>query len=69
MSSLKTTHRWCLAKEDATLADELSAGLQVAPLVARIMVAHGIESAACSSARRSIEIGTTLWRFRAWARL
>ncbi len=44
MSSLKTTHRWCLAKEDATLADELSAGLQVAPLVARIMVAHGIES-------------------------
>ena len=44
MASLKTTHRWCLAKNDSSLEDELAAGLDVAPLVARIMVAHGIKS-------------------------
>lgn len=45
MPSLKTTHRWCLAKNDPVLEEQLSASLGVAPLVARIMVAHGIRSA------------------------
>ncbi|MDO4437766.1 MAG: single-stranded-DNA-specific exonuclease RecJ [Coriobacteriaceae bacterium] len=44
MSSLATTHRWCLSATNPTLEQELSAGLGVAPLVARIMVAHGIAS-------------------------
>lgn len=44
MASLKTTHRWAVAHQDPQLADELACGLGVAPLVARIMVAHGITS-------------------------
>ncbi len=44
MASLQTTHRGCLAKNDSSREDELAAGLDVAPLVARIMVAHGIKS-------------------------
>ncbi len=44
MASLKTTHRWALARQDAELAATLSRELAVAPLVARIMVAHGIPS-------------------------
>lgn len=44
MASLKTTHRWCLAKNDPSLEGELVSGLHLAPLVARIMVAHGIGS-------------------------
>lgn len=44
MASLKTTHRWALAHQDAELAATLSRELTVAPLVARIMVAHGISS-------------------------
>ena len=44
MASLKTTHRWALAHQDAELAATLSRELAVAPLVARIMVAHGISS-------------------------
>lgn len=44
MASLKTTHRWALAHQDAELAQHLASGLSVAPLVARIMVAHGITS-------------------------
>lgn len=46
MASLKTTHRWVVAHQDPALADELACGLGVAPLVARIMVAHGITSVA-----------------------
>ena len=42
MASLKTTHHWCVAASDPKLEGELAAGLDVAPLVARIMVAHGI---------------------------
>ena len=42
MSSLKTTRRWVVAQNDPELEQELSSGLGVAPLVARIMVAHGI---------------------------
>ncbi len=44
MSSLKTTHRWVVAKNDSELERELSDNLGVAPLVARIMVAHGVTS-------------------------
>lgn len=44
MASLKTSHRWVVAPENPELAQELSSGLNVAPLVARIMVAHGIAS-------------------------
>ena len=44
MASLKTTHRWCLAKNDPSLEGKLVSGLHLAPLVARIMVAHGIGS-------------------------
>ena len=44
MASLTTTHRWVVAHQDPRLADELSCGLGIAPLVARIMVAHGISS-------------------------
>ena len=42
MSSLKTTRRWAMAPQNPALADELAQGLGVKPLVARIMVAHGI---------------------------
>ena len=44
MPSLKTTHRWVVAKNDPELEHKLASGLSVAPLVARIMVAHGISS-------------------------
>lgn len=44
MASLRTTHRWYLSENDPKLEAELSAGLGVAPLVARIMVAHGVRS-------------------------
>lgn len=44
MASLKTTHRWVVSPQNPRLADELATQLQVAPLVARIMVAHGIQS-------------------------
>ena len=44
LASLTTTHRWVVAHQDPRLADELSCGLDIAPLVARIMVAHGISS-------------------------
>ena len=44
MPSLKTSHRWVVAHNDINLERELSHALGVAPLVARIMVAHGIES-------------------------
>ena len=44
MSSLKTTHRWAVAQQNPELEKELSAGLGIPGLVARIMVAHGITS-------------------------
>lgn len=44
MASLKTTHRWCIAPSDSELENELSHALGIAPLVARVMVAHGISS-------------------------
>ena len=44
MASLSTTHRWCIAPENPELEERLSKGLDIAPLVARIMVAHGIRS-------------------------
>ena len=44
MSSLKTTHRWAVAQQNPELEKELSAGLGIPGLVARIMVAHGIGS-------------------------
>ena len=44
MASLSTTHRWCIAPDNPQLENELVDGLSVAPLVARIMVAHGIGS-------------------------
>ena len=44
MASLKTSHRWAVAPQNPQLAQELAAGLGIAPLVARIMVAHGISS-------------------------
>ena len=44
MASLKTTHRWSLAPNDPALEARLASGLDVAPLVARIMVARGIST-------------------------
>ena len=44
MSSLKTTHRWAVAQQNPELEKELSTGLGIPGLVARIMVAHGIGS-------------------------
>ena len=44
MASLRTSHRWTVAPNDADLEGELANGLSVPPLVARIMVAHGIRS-------------------------
>lgn len=44
MASLKTTHRWTVAQPHPQLEQQLVDGLNVAPLVARIMVAHGIGS-------------------------
>ena len=44
MSSLKTTRRWVVAATDPALERELSQALNIKPLVARIMVAHGIRS-------------------------
>lgn len=44
MASLKTTHRWCVASDNPALEAKLVAELGIAPLVARIMVAHGIAS-------------------------
>ena len=44
MSSLKTTHRWAVAQQNPELEKELSTGLGIPGLVARIMVAHGITS-------------------------
>ena len=44
MSSLKTTPRWEVAKSDPAMEKQLADGLQVAPLVARIMAARGISS-------------------------
>ena len=44
MASLKTSHRWVVAPENKQLAQELSDALNVPPLVARIMVARGIDS-------------------------
>lgn len=45
MPSLRTTHRWTVAAQNPELEAELSSALWVPPLVARIMVAHGIASA------------------------
>lgn len=42
MASLFTTHRWCIAPNNPDLEERLASALGVAPLVARIMVAHGI---------------------------
>lgn len=42
MASLSTTHRWCIAPNNPKLEERLASALGVAPLVARIMVAHGI---------------------------
>ena len=42
MASLSTTHRWCIAPSNPELEERLASALGVAPLVARIMVAHGI---------------------------
>ena len=42
MASLSTTHRWCIAPNNPELEERLASTLGVAPLVARIMVAHGI---------------------------
>lgn len=42
MTSLSTTHRWCIAPNNPELEERLASALGVAPLVARIMVAHGI---------------------------
>lgn len=44
MASLRTSHRWTVAKNDLELERKLSRGLHVAPLVARIMVARGIRT-------------------------
>lgn len=45
MASLSTTHRWCIAPNNPELEERLASALGVAPLVARIMVAHGIGGA------------------------
>lgn len=42
MASLSTTRRWAMAPQDDACADALARGLDIPPLVARIMVAHGI---------------------------
>lgn len=42
MASLSTTHRWRIAPNNPELEERLASALGVAPLVARIMVAHGI---------------------------
>ena len=44
MPLLKDSRRWTIAPNNAALEHELAEGLDVAPLVARIMVAHEIES-------------------------
>ena len=44
MASLKTTRRWTVAQPNPELEAELSRSLDVAPLVARVMVSHGIRS-------------------------
>ena len=44
MATLRTTRRWVVSPEDPELEQELSRELDVAPLVARIMVARGISS-------------------------
>ncbi len=44
MPSLETSHRWTVAKRNPELEAELAAGLGVPALVARIMVARGIDS-------------------------
>lgn len=44
MSSLKTSRRWQVAPSNQPLEDALATELGIAPLVARIMVAHGITS-------------------------
>lgn len=44
MASLKTTHRWCVAPNNQNLEHQLASGLSISPLVARIMVAHGIKT-------------------------
>ena len=44
MASLKTSHRWSVAPQNPALATELAHALNITPLVARIMVAHGIAS-------------------------
>ena len=42
MASLKTSHRWSVVPNDPDLEAQLAQGLSIPPLVARIMVAHGI---------------------------
>ena len=44
MPSLKSTHRWSVAQRNPELESELASALWLPPLVARIMVAHGIRS-------------------------
>ncbi len=44
MSSLSTSHRWQVVPANPALEDKLACALDVAPLVARVMVAHGITS-------------------------
>ena len=44
MSSLKQSHRWVVSPENPALEQDLARGLSLPPLVARIMVAHGISS-------------------------
>lgn len=44
MASLRTSHRWIVSPENPELEAELSRGLNLPPLVARVMVAHGIKS-------------------------
>lgn len=44
MASLTTSRRWAVAPENPDLARQLAEELGIAPMVARIMVAHGIAS-------------------------
>ncbi len=44
MASLKTSHRWAVAPQDPARAAELARALDVPLLVARIMVARGIDT-------------------------
>ena len=44
MASLATSRRWVVAPQNPELATELATELGISPLVARIMVAHGIRS-------------------------